>query len=166
LREVCPLPRQDNDSFGANPSDWDWVGDEFTPPRSPHPPNPSHTIVARTEGYTYDTKVCALCLVQGSFSVAPCQTLLVRFASNKFLYRPPPDDVRVSGCANTPSWVLGDTTTTVFCSGTPPAVATQLHSTYVCVAGSPSGGDEEPLVHVRGDRAVGAAAAPLRDARG
>jgi tRNA-binding EMAP/Myf-like protein len=38
--------------------------------RSPNRPN---TLVARTEGYTYAAKVWALCLVQGPFSVAPCQ---------------------------------------------------------------------------------------------
>jgi hypothetical protein len=38
---------------------------------------------------------------------------------------PPPDDTRVSWCANTPSWVLRDTAQP--CVGTPPAVATQLH---------------------------------------
>jgi hypothetical protein len=40
----------------------------FTPPAQ----SLSHTIIARTEGYTYATKVCALCIVQESFSVAPC----------------------------------------------------------------------------------------------
>jgi hypothetical protein len=35
------------------------------------------TIVARTEGYTYDAKVWDLCLVQGPLSVAGCQTLNV-----------------------------------------------------------------------------------------
>ena len=38
-------------------------------------PNPSDAIVARTEGYTYDSKVWALMHVQGPFSIAPCQTL-------------------------------------------------------------------------------------------
>jgi hypothetical protein len=32
------------------------------------------TIVARTEGYTYAAKVWALFIVQGPFSVAPCET--------------------------------------------------------------------------------------------
>jgi tRNA-binding EMAP/Myf-like protein len=50
--------------------------------RSPNRPN---TLVARTEGYTYAAKVWALCLVQGPFSVAPCQTLSLRFASNNSL---------------------------------------------------------------------------------
>ena len=36
--------------------------------------NPSNTIVARTEGYTYNANVWAVCLVQGPFSVAPCLT--------------------------------------------------------------------------------------------
>jgi hypothetical protein len=38
--------------------------------------------VVCTEGCTYAAKVWALCLVQGAFSVAPCQTLIVRFATN------------------------------------------------------------------------------------
>jgi hypothetical protein len=46
-----------------------------------HPPNPSYPTVARTEGYTYAAKVWALCLVQGPFSVAPCQTLIARLCS-------------------------------------------------------------------------------------
>jgi hypothetical protein len=44
-------------------------------------PNPSNTIVARTEGYTHAANVWALCLVQGPISVAPCQTLTLRFAT-------------------------------------------------------------------------------------
>ena len=32
-------------------------------------------IVARTKGYTYYVRVWVLCLVQGPFSVAPCQNL-------------------------------------------------------------------------------------------
>jgi hypothetical protein len=58
------------------------VGDELARPCSPRPPYPFNMMVARTEGYTYAVKVWALSLVQGSFSVAPCQTLVVRFASN------------------------------------------------------------------------------------
>jgi hypothetical protein len=38
----------------------------------------------------------------------------------------PPGDVRISGRANTPCWVLRDTARP--CFGTPPAVARQLHS--------------------------------------
>jgi hypothetical protein len=49
-------------------------------------PNPSHTIVARTEGYTYAVKVWELCLVHGPISVAPCQTLIVyvRLRTHRF----------------------------------------------------------------------------------
>jgi hypothetical protein len=41
---------------------------------SRRPPNPSYTIVALTEGYTYAANVWALSLVQGRFSVSagPC----------------------------------------------------------------------------------------------
>jgi hypothetical protein len=44
----------------------------------------SDTIVARTKGYTYDAKVWALYLVEGPFSVAPCQTTLVRIAPKSY----------------------------------------------------------------------------------
>jgi hypothetical protein len=40
---------------------------------SRRPPISFYTIVARTHMYTYDAKVWALSLVQGPFSVAPCQ---------------------------------------------------------------------------------------------
>ena len=62
------------------------MGDELTPPVSPPPPNPSKEIVARTEGYTSATKVLALSLLQGPFSIAPCNPYYVWFASNKSLY--------------------------------------------------------------------------------
>jgi hypothetical protein len=42
---------------------------------------PSHTIVARAGGYTYAAQVWALSIVQGAVSVAPCQTLTLRFAT-------------------------------------------------------------------------------------
>jgi hypothetical protein len=42
---------------------------------SRRPPISLYTIVARTEGYMYDTKVWDLSIVQGAFSVAPCQGL-------------------------------------------------------------------------------------------
>jgi hypothetical protein len=38
-------------------------GEQLTPPLRARPPNPSDTLVARTERYTYAAKVCALCLV-------------------------------------------------------------------------------------------------------
>jgi hypothetical protein len=38
-------------------------------------------IVRRTEGYAYDAKLWDLCIVQGPFSVAPCQSLSLRFAT-------------------------------------------------------------------------------------
>jgi hypothetical protein len=53
------------------------VGDELTRLFRDARRFPSNTIVARTEGYTYDAKVWDLSLVQGPFSVAPCQTLIV-----------------------------------------------------------------------------------------
>jgi hypothetical protein len=63
------------------------VGDESSHAAvSPHPPNPSYMIVARTKGLTYAAKVWALSIVQGNFAVAPRQTLLVRFAPHKSLF--------------------------------------------------------------------------------
>jgi hypothetical protein len=44
------------------------------------PPISLDTMVPRTEGYTNDVGVCDLSIVQGPFSVAPCQTLKSRFA--------------------------------------------------------------------------------------
>jgi hypothetical protein len=58
---------------------------------SRRPPISLYTIVARTEGYTYAAKVWALTLVQGPFSVAPCQPndsqLLHRCTSVGLLHR-------------------------------------------------------------------------------
>jgi hypothetical protein len=47
---------------------------------SRRPPIYLDTIVARSEGYTYAASVWDVCLVQGPFSVAPCQTLAFRYA--------------------------------------------------------------------------------------
>ena len=43
--------------------------------------NPSDTNVPRTEDHTHETQLWALSIVQGPFSVAPWQTLIVRFAT-------------------------------------------------------------------------------------
>jgi hypothetical protein len=43
---------------------------------------PLTTVLARIEGDTYAAIVC---LVQGPFFVAPCQTLIVRFTTNESL---------------------------------------------------------------------------------
>jgi hypothetical protein len=45
------------------------------------PPISFDTVVPRTGGYTYDVGVWDLSSVQGPFSVAPCQTLTLRFAT-------------------------------------------------------------------------------------
>jgi hypothetical protein len=45
------------------------------------PPISLDTMVARTGGYTRDVGVWDFSIVQGPFSVAPCQTLAVRFAT-------------------------------------------------------------------------------------
>jgi hypothetical protein len=51
------------------------------------PPISLHTIVPRTGGFTYDVGVWGLSIVQGPFSVAPCQTPTLRFATLSSLYR-------------------------------------------------------------------------------
>jgi hypothetical protein len=43
-------------------------------------------MVPRTGGYAYDVGVRDLSIVQGPFSVAPCQTLKLRFATVSSLY--------------------------------------------------------------------------------
>jgi hypothetical protein len=48
---------------------------------SRRPPISLPRIVARTKGYTYDASVWDLPIVQGPFSVAPCQTVPLRFAT-------------------------------------------------------------------------------------
>jgi hypothetical protein len=54
------------------------VGDELTGPfRDARRLIPLDTMVPRTEGYAYAAKVWDLSIVQGPFSVAPCQTLTV-----------------------------------------------------------------------------------------
>ena len=57
------------------------VGISGLPAVSRRPPSFLDTTVARNEGYTYAAKVWDLSIVQGPFSVAPCQTLIVRFAT-------------------------------------------------------------------------------------
>jgi hypothetical protein len=53
---------------------------------SPRPPISFSRFVTRTEGYTHAANVWALSVVQVPFSVAPCQTLIVRFATFVSLY--------------------------------------------------------------------------------
>jgi hypothetical protein len=48
---------------------------------SRRPPISLDTIVARTHMYTYAAKVWDLSIVQGAFSVAPCRTFALRFAT-------------------------------------------------------------------------------------
>jgi hypothetical protein len=48
---------------------------------SRRPPIPLDTTVTRTEGYAYDVGVWGLSIVQGPFSVAPCQTRFATCAS-------------------------------------------------------------------------------------
>ena len=48
---------------------------------SRRPPNSLHAIVPRTHMYTYDANVWDLSIVQRPFSVAPCLTRTLRFAT-------------------------------------------------------------------------------------
>jgi hypothetical protein len=52
------------------------------------PPISRHTLVLRAGGYTYDVGVRDVSIIQGPFSVAPCQTLVLksRFATVSSLY--------------------------------------------------------------------------------
>ena len=50
------------------------------------PPISLYTMVPRTESYAYDVGVWDLSIVQGPFSVVPCQTLISRFATFASLY--------------------------------------------------------------------------------
>jgi hypothetical protein len=53
---------------------------------SRRPPIRLYTMVPRTGGYAYDVGVWDLSIVQGPFSVAPCRTLTLRFATFASLY--------------------------------------------------------------------------------
>jgi hypothetical protein len=63
-----------------------WVSGGAHEAISRRPPIYLVTTVARTEGYTYAAKVWDLSIVQGPFSVAPCRTLALRFATLSSLY--------------------------------------------------------------------------------
>jgi hypothetical protein len=60
-------------SKSANRNVWISSGRLLTRPLSARPPISLDTIVARSEGYTYDASVWDLSIVQGPFSVAACQ---------------------------------------------------------------------------------------------
>jgi hypothetical protein len=64
------------DLVGVNRTSRDFRGEMSSREAvSRRPPNPSNTIVARTEGYTHAAEVWDSSLVQGPFSVAPsCPT--------------------------------------------------------------------------------------------
>jgi hypothetical protein len=57
------------------------VGDRSHGAVSRRPPISLYTMVVRTGSYTYDASVWDVSIVQGPFSVAPCQTLTLRFAT-------------------------------------------------------------------------------------
>jgi hypothetical protein len=56
-------------------------GGSLTKAVTRRPPVSLYTMVLRTGGYTYGVGVWDLSIVQGPFSVAPCQTLKLRFAT-------------------------------------------------------------------------------------
>jgi hypothetical protein len=70
----------------ANRNVWDFGWEMAHKAVSRRPPTSLSTIVARTHMYAYDADVWDLSIVQGPFSVAPCQTLIVRFATVPSLY--------------------------------------------------------------------------------
>ena len=61
------------------------TGWDFRWGMSSRPPIPLYRTVAHTQGYMYDAKVWDSSIVQGQFSVAPCQPLSVRFAGILFV---------------------------------------------------------------------------------
>jgi hypothetical protein len=60
---------------------------------SRRPPISLCTMVPRTGGYTYDVGVWDLSIIQGPFSVAPCQILTLRFATFSSRSRAPVEGV-------------------------------------------------------------------------
>jgi hypothetical protein len=79
----------------ANRDVWDFGWGGCPPGRfTRHPPISLDTMVPRTGGYAYDVGVWDLSIVQGPFSVAPCQTFELRFATFSPLYRPRPQRER------------------------------------------------------------------------
>jgi hypothetical protein len=61
----------------ANRNDRDFGWEIVHEAVSRRPPSSLYTFVARNHMYTYDADVWDLSIVQGPFSVAPCQTLIV-----------------------------------------------------------------------------------------
>jgi hypothetical protein len=57
-----------------------WVGDR-SGAVTRRPPVSLYTVVLRTGCYAHDVEVWDLSVIQGPFSVAPCQTLTLRFAT-------------------------------------------------------------------------------------
>jgi hypothetical protein len=74
-----PRPYSDEKVASRNVRDFGWGIARAAVSR--RPPESLDTIVARTHMYTYDAKVWDLSIVQGPFSVAPCQTVALRFAT-------------------------------------------------------------------------------------
>jgi hypothetical protein len=82
---IAPLATWEDavDLFDANRTNRIRGGRRAHAAVSPRPPNSSNALVVRTEGSTYAAKVRFASIVRGPFSVAPCQTLSVQFATNK-----------------------------------------------------------------------------------
>jgi hypothetical protein len=52
------------------------------------PPISLYKMVPRTGDYTYDVRAWDSSILQGPFSIAPCRTLIFRFATSTSLHRP------------------------------------------------------------------------------
>jgi hypothetical protein len=74
----CRIPADVKKSLNRNGRGFGWGIAHAAVSR--RPPISLDTIVPRTGGYTYAVGVWDLSIVQGPFSVAPCQTLESRFA--------------------------------------------------------------------------------------
>jgi hypothetical protein len=97
---ACVRPRSDESCESSGVAG----GRSLTRPFRDARPIPSPgRIVARTEGYTYAASVWDLSIVQGPFSVAPRQTLALRFAAFASLY---PTTVLLArtGATRPPNW--------------------------------------------------------------
>ena len=77
-----------SDEKVANRNSWDFGWEIAHAAVTRRPPVSLYAMVPRTGGYAYDVGVWDLSIVQGPFSVAPCQTLALRLATFASLYLP------------------------------------------------------------------------------
>jgi hypothetical protein len=86
-----------SDAKVANRNVRDFGWEIAHPAVSRRPPISLYTSVAHTHMYTRDANVWDSSIVQAPFSVAPCQTLIVRFATFASLIRPHLVEVQADG---------------------------------------------------------------------